>query len=230
MATSPKTDYIGLAQTGLEIYGNDSGASNQNNEIPGSDGSLIHCRKFGSIKAPHVDYKITGTLANLKLGLGKVHGTENAGPYALRSIQIHTGAGEEKTFGADAVQIQAGATKTLCTYDIDLPTLDPSRHASTFGAFTFEETPELTLQSGDFSAEAEIDPTTIEGVPKAADAVKAFEQVVATMWTANDTTPPAVAIGEGWIQFADWNCSGADGQMFVWTATFKKYLKPSTAA
>lgn len=227
MATSPKTDYLGLATTGLEIHGNSANASNQNLEVVGANAAFKSHEKFGSIKSPHCEYKITDELKNLGFVIGKVHGTNNDGPYALRSIQIHTGAGDEPTFAADGVQIQSGATKTLCTFTPTIPVLTPARHAITFGAFTYEETADLSLQSSDYTAEAEIDPVTINGVPKAADAIKGYEQVAVTMWTNSDTTAPSVQPGEGWFLFSDWDCSGSDGQMFVWTATYKKYLTPT---
>lgn len=233
MAKSAYTDWLGLATTGLEICGNGKGASNQNIEVPASNGAWISHEKFGSIAAPKCDYKITGDLSAQVLGalkLGKVHGSTGAaslqGPYALKTISIHTGAGDEPTFSAQGVQIQAGATKTICTFSPAIPALSPARHALTFGAFTFTESATLTLQSSDFTADCEIDPVTINGVPKAADAVKAFELVSVTMWTESDSAQPTVSVEttDGWFQFSDWDCTGADCAMYVWTATFKRYL------
>ena len=231
MSKAAYSDWLGLAMAGLEICGNRKGATNQNIEIPGADGAFIGHEKYGSVAAPSCDYKITGDLTATALAaikLGKVHGTGSApslaGPYALKTINIHTGAGDEPTFSASGVQIKSGATQTVCTFSPAIPALSPARHALTFGAFTFTESASLALQSADFVADCEIDPTIINGVPEAADAVKAFETVAVTMWSPNDTTAPSVTAGSGWFLFADWDCTGSEGAMYVWTATYKKYL------
>lgn len=100
----------------------------------------------------------------------------------------------------------------------------------TFGAFTYSESTALALQNCDFEATANIDPTTINGDPVAADATGGAETVNATFWADSETSAPAVAIASGWHQTADWTCVGADAQMFVWTATFKKYLSATQAS
>ena len=231
MSFAAKTDLLGLATTGLELVANAANASNQNLEIPGMDGAIIHVKKFGSVKAPHCDYKITGELSSLAYKLGKVHtGDGNTGPWALKSIQIHTGAGDEPTFGADGVQLKSGATQAVCTFSPHIPALSPARHASTCGAFTFTESESLTLQSCDYTADCELDPTTINGLPVAADAVKAYEQVVITMWTNSDATEPTITIDSNWQLHSDWDCTGADSSMFVWTATLRRYLPVDTPA
>lgn len=226
MALPSKTDFIGLATTGLEVAGNAANASNQNLDITASNGAFRKHHGFGSIKAPHVDYKITGNVSNIAWKLGKVHsGTGNTGPFALKSVQIHTGAGDEPTVGADSVQIQAGATGTICLFTPDWVDLTPARHALTFGAFTFTESDTLSLQTADFLADCEIDPATINGTPKASDAVRAYEQVSITMWTDSDTVTPTIALEDGWFYYNEWDCSGSDGAMIVWTATLRKYLE-----
>ena len=76
------------------------------------------------------------TLSSVKLG--KVHGSGTA-PYALTRLHVSTGAGQEPTVEADAVQIESGATQSVCTYDVDSIALSPARHALTFNAFTYTE-------------------------------------------------------------------------------------------
>jgi hypothetical protein len=230
MSKAAYTDWLGITTTGLEICGNAKGASNSNIEVTKSDGSYIKDEKYGSIAAPRCDYKITGNLTTETLNalkLGKVHGS-NTGPYALKTINIHTGAGDEPTFSAQGVQLASGATATVCVFTPDIAELSPARHALTFGAFSFTESDSLTLQSGDLTVDCEIDPTIINGVPKAADAVKAFQLVTATMWMDSDATPPSVTVAtsDGWFHFTDWDCTGSEGSLYVWTASFKKYLSP----
>lgn len=234
MSRSPKTDYSGLARTGLEVVANEQSASNQNLEIPGANGDIIGGEVFGHVKAPHVDFKITksitigGTTVANKVTLGKVHKTGSA--FALKTVSIHTGAGDEPTFGVDLVQIETGATQTVCTYDLPELELSPARHALTFGAFSYTESATLALQTSDYTATCEIDPTTIEGAPVASDAVKGKIEVAVTFWTADDTTTPSVTAQSGWTQTGDWSCTGADGAMFVWTATYTKYLTATAPA
>lgn len=234
MSLTAKTDYSGLARTGLEVVANEQSASNQNLEIPGSNGDIIGGEVFGHVKAPHVEFKITkavtigGSTVDNKVTLGKVHKTGSA--FALKTVSIHTGAGDEPTFGVDLVQIETGATQTVCTYDLPEIALSPARHALTFGAFSFTESATLALQSSDFTASCEIDPTTIDGVPRASDAVKGKIDVAVTFWTADDTTTPNVTTATGWTQTGDWNCTGADSSMFVWTATFTMYLTAAAPA
>lgn len=234
MSIAPKTDYSGLARTGLEVAGNEQSASNQNLEIPGSNGDIIGGEVFGHVKAPHVDFKITkavtigGSAAENRVTLGKVYKAGSA--FALKTVSIHTGAGDEPTFGVDLVQIESGATQTVCTYDLPEIELSPARHALTFGAFAFTESATLALQTSDYTATCELDPTTIDGVPRASDAVKGKIEVAVTFWTADDTTTPNVTMATGWTQTGDWNCTGADSSMFVWTATFTKYLTATVPA
>lgn len=232
MSRSPKTDYSGLARTGLEIVGNQQNPNNQNLEVPASCGDIRTSEQFGHVKNPHVDFKITadfklngtGTTAAQKVALGKVHGTGTV-PYALKTLSASCGAGEEPTFGVDLVQIQAGAKTARCVYVIDEEDFSPARHAHPWGAFEFEESDDLTLQHADMSYDCDLDPTKIEGMPKASDCVKGKKTVNVTMWSTSDTDEPEVEIAEGFKQTGDWGCTGSDGQMFVWTATFTKYLE-----
>ena len=224
-----KIDYSGLARTGLEICGNGRGAGNQNLEIPGSNGAIVGGEIFGHVKNPRCEFKITASVTLSGLKLGKVHYSQapvqGGGPWALKHIHVHTGAGEEPTFECDLVQIEAGATQAVCTFAVDSLVLSAARHALTFGAFEFEESAALTLQSSDFDADCDLDPTTINGVPRASDATKGKETVQVAMWSDTDETEPDVEVQDGWIQTADWDCTGADSSMFVWTATFTKYLE-----
>ena len=230
MSFPAKTDYSGIARTGLEIVANEANASNQNLEIPGgTTGNILGSLQFGHVKNPHVEFKITadfsingtGVTGFNKVALGRVHGT---GPYALKAVHASSGAGEEPTFSVDLVQMPSGKKNARCIYELLKEDFSPARHASTYGAFTFEESDALSLQHADMDYDCELDPTTINGDPKAADAVKGKKIVSVTMWSDSDTEEPDVEIADGFVQTADWNCSGADGAMFVWTAKFEKYL------
>lgn len=236
MSFPTKTDFSGLARTGLEIVANANGATNQNLEVPNSQGAIQTSHQFGHVKNPTVEFKITAdftlngssTQTAAKVALGKVHYTLTSGAasYALKTLSATSGAGEEPTFSVELVQIEDGASQTKNIYHLDAEDFTPARHAQTYGAFTFEEDDDLTLQHCELTYDCELDPTTINGTPKASDACKAFKQVVATMWTDDDSTPPDVEIEDGFVLVSDWACTGSDGQLFVWTATFKKYLTP----
>ncbi len=127
------------------------------------------------------------------VALGKVHGS-GATPYALSRIRIVTGAGTEPTVDTDAVEIESGASQSVCTYAIDELSVTPARHALTFGAFTYVESLSCALQSSDFEASVNLDPTTINGEPVASDSTAGRETVSVTMWSSTATTAPHLAI------------------------------------
>ena len=109
MAFAEKVDYVGLATTGLALRSNGQNGSNSVLEIPGADGSIIGDEVYGHVKNPTCGYAITGALTLGGVKLGKVHGSGTA-PYALTRLHVSTGAGQEPTVEADAVQIESGAT------------------------------------------------------------------------------------------------------------------------
>ena len=229
MSISPaeKTDYVGLATTGLELRSNSLGKSGTYLKKNKADGSIGASLLFGEIAAPSCDYVITGTVTPTGWALGKVHGSGSV-PYALQSVTISTSAGGEPTVSANAVQIEAGATATACTYPIPSITLSPEFHAQNFGAFSFTASETLDLQDNSLTISADIAPVTINGEPKASDAVGGEAVASCTFWSASETTAPAVTPGEGWELSAPWTCTGNDGDLFTWTASFSKKL--STAA
>jgi len=112
----------------------------------------------------------------------------------------------------------------VCTYATDSVSLSPARHALTFGAFTYTESLSCALQTSEYEATCTLDPTTINGDPVASDATGGRQTVNVTVWSSSETAAPAVTVASGWHQTADWTCTGADASMFVWTATFTKYL------
>lgn len=142
MAFANKIDYVGLERTGLKLRSNGQNGSNSVLEIPGADGSILGDEVFGHIKNPTCGYAITGSVTLAGIKLGSVNGST---PYALSRIHVTTGAGQEPTFDADAVQIEPSASQTVCTYAVDSVSLSPARHALTFGAFTYTESTDLAL-------------------------------------------------------------------------------------
>lgn len=141
---------------------------------------------------------------------------------------MSTGAGQEPTLNATAVQIEEGATRSVCVYPTTAVTLSPARHASTFGIFTFTETRDLTLQGCDYSASITLDPTKINGEPVASDSTAGIETISITMWSSSEENAPEITnVEEGWHITSDWACTGADSSMFVWTATYSHYLTAS---
>lgn len=226
MAFAAKIDMVGLARNGLALRSNGQNGSNSVLEIPGADGSILGDEVYGHIKNPTCGYAITSALTLNDIKLGKVYGN---GDYALTRLHVSTGAGQEPTVEADAVQIEAGATQSVCTYAVDSVSLSPARHALTFGAFTYTENLSCALQNSEFEATCTLDPTTINGNPVASDSTAGRETLNVTMWSATETTAPSVTLASGWHQTADWTCTGADASMFVWTATFTKYLSATQA-
>ena len=227
MSFAAKTDFVGLAGEGLELRANSTNDSQTVLQIPGADGSIIGDEKTGLVKNPSCEYIFTGTYSFSGISLGKVYNTSQ--PYALQHIHISTGAGQEPVVTADAVQIEANAQRTWCIYDLSsiLPSsFSPARHALTFDAFTYTQSTSLTLQTCELDAQATIDPSTINNVPKASDATAGIITVTPTFWTNSDTTQPTVTVDivNGWSVTSPWTCTGADSSMFVWTCTLTKYL------
>lgn len=228
MAFAQKIDYVGLSRTGLTLRSNGQNASNSVLEIPGADGSILGDEITGHIKNPTCGYAITGTAQLSSVSLGMVYGT-NDKPFALSRVHVSTGAGQEPTLEADAVQIEDGATQAICTYAISSLTLTPARHALTFGAFTYTESISLALQTSEYEATCDLSPATVNNDPVASDATGGKETVNATFWSNSESTAPAVTPATGWHVTTDWTCTGADASMFVWTATFTHYLTATQA-
>lgn len=236
MAFAPKTDFVGLTSTitaGLELRSNSTNDSQTVLQIPGADGSIIGDEQTGLIKNPSCEYIFTGNCMISEIMLGKVYSIglapQDTGPFALQHIHISTGAGQEPVLTADAVQIEANAQRTWCIYDLSsiLPSsFSPARHALTFDAFTYTQSTSLTLQTCELDAQATIDPSTINNVPKASDATAGIITVTPTFWTNSNTTQPTVNVDDqnGWRITSPWTCTGADSSMFVWTCTITKYL------
>ena len=195
MAFAAKIDYVGLASiSGLTLKSNGQNGTNSVLEIPGADGSIIGEEIYGHVKNPTCGYAITGTASLSGIALGKVHGSSGTTPFALSRIRISTGAGTEPTIEADAVEIESDANQSVCTYAIDELSVTPARHALTFGAFTYTESLSCALQSSDFEASVNLDPTTINGEPVASDSTAGRETVSVTMWSNTETTAPTVTI------------------------------------
>ena len=228
MSFAAKVDYVGLARTGLVLRSNGQNGSNSVLEIPGANGSIIGDEVYGHIKAPTCEYAISGTVSLDNIALGKVYGSN--GKYALTRIHVSTGAGQEPTVDADSVQIESNATQSVCTYAVDSQSLTPARHALTFGAFTYTESTNLALQTSEFEATCTLDPTTVNGEPVASDATAGRETVTVTFWSSSEGTAPSVTVDNDWHITSDWTCTGADASMFVWTATFTKYLTATQAS
>jgi len=147
MSFAAKIDYVGLGSTGLVLRSNGQNGTNGVLEIPGSDGSILGDEIYGHVKNPTCEYAISGTTQLSSLKLGKVHNTEltGMGPFALSRLAVSTGAGAEPTVQADAVQIESGATRTICVYDVPSLSVTPAHHAQAFGAFTYTESKDLVL-------------------------------------------------------------------------------------
>lgn len=230
MAFAEKIDYAGLARDGLALRSNGQNGSNSVLEIPGADGSILGDEITGHIKNPTCGYAITGSAVLSGIALGAVHNQSTTYPYALSRLHISTGAGQEPTVDADCVQIEDGGMRSVCVYSLSSQTVTPARHALTFGAFSYTESLSLALQTSEYEATCNLQPTTINNEPVASDATAGRETVTATFWSSSETEDPAVSVGSGWHITSDWTCTGADASMFVWTATFTRYLTASQAS
>lgn len=229
MSFAAKVDYAGLARAGLVLRSNGQNATNTVLEIPGSDGSILGDVITGHVKSPTCGYAVNGTAQLSGISLGKVHNTGLSAPYALTRVRISTGAGQEPTVEADCVQIEAGATRSICVYDVPALSVTPARHALTFGAFTYTETADLVLENSQFEANVNLSPATVNNEPVASDSTGGVATVNVTFWASGESEPPAVTPTERWHVTQDWTCTGADASLFSWTATFTNYLSAQAA-
>ena len=221
MSFAPKTDWIGLGDTpGLILRSNSENASNTVVPIHGADGTIIGDEQTNVIKNPTCEYAIDGTVNLSSITIGNCYNV----PYALSRIHVSTSAGGEPVVNADAVQIEEGASKTICTYKMPEIVVTPARHALTFGAVTYTESASLALQSGEFECNGNIQPSTVNGVPVASDAIEGACTVNLTFWTNSDTEQPDVSVDNSWHITTPWTCNGADASMFTWTVGLSRYL------
>lgn len=229
MALATKIDYVGLGGSGLELRTNSLWKSATFLEKVGANGAYVASEVFGTVAAPSCDYAISGAISSFTKNLGYVYSAQTD-PYALQSITISTSAGGEPTVSASAVQLESGASRTVCVFATPSVDLTTAWHALTFGAFTYTDSSTLALQDSTFTAECQINVPTVNGAPVASDATAGKATVTATFWSASETTVPSITDGTGWIRSAPLTCTGADGDMFTWTATWTKHLTASTAS
>lgn len=227
MSLPTKTDFVGLATTGIELRSNGLGKTATYLEKTGNTGAIVASEYFGENASPNCEYAITAAVAAFTKNLGQVYGSTTE-KYALQSIVISTSAGGEPTISATAVQIEAGATGTACKFATPSLALSPAWHAADFGAFNYTESATLSLQSSTLTAECQINTSTINGVVKASDATAGKVTVAATFWNTSDSTAPTVTAETGWTQSAPLSCTGADGDYFTWTTSFTKALAATT--
>lgn len=231
MSFAAKTDYAGLATTGLELRSNALNKSAQYLQKTGADGSYVADEVFGEVSAPSCAYAVTADLSSLAVTIGKVHASHTASDgkprYALQSLTISTSAGGEPTVEASCVQIEDNATQTVCVYEETITALTPEWHAQdVLSAFTYSESATLAMQDCTTTVSGNVNVTTINGVPKASDSTAGQTTVSATWWSTSETAP-AITAAAGWTISSPLTCTGPDGDMFSWTATATKALTAS---
>lgn len=221
MSFAPKTDWVGLGDTaGLALRSNAENAQNTVIQIHGADGTIIGDEQTQVIRNPTCEYAISGVVNLSSIMIGNCYNK----PYAVSRVQVTTAAGGEPVVNADAVQIENGAERTVCVYKMPSIQVTPARHALTFGSVTYEESPALALQSGEFECNGNIQPATVDGVPIASDAIEGTCTVNLSFWSSSDTVQPTVTVDPAWHITTPWTCTGADSSMFTWTVGLSRYL------
>ena len=235
--------------TSLGLKANAQNRSQSTLQIVKSTGEIQCDELYGDIYAPTCEYTINSN-TNLDIyQLGKVYGVPiNGKKFGLQQISVSTSAGGEPTVSSTSVQLESGADRTVTIYEIPHITISPLRHAQTFGIGEIEnEQCCMTLQSTNLTISATIDPSTINGDPVASDATQGVATFEVTIWSRSETkTPeegleaiddptntvkwtladePGITDNLKWHITSPWTCVGSDSSMFVWTATYTKYLR-----
>lgn len=217
MAFIAKTDYFGLAGSGLICVSNGDGNAASVAEAHDEDGTIVAWTVYGETGAPTNSYVLSGD-ATLSAKLGNV-GSNDA---VLNQLQITTAAGSPPTITASGEKVEANASNT-CTYSIPSVTVSVKHHAQAlFSAFTVGGEG-CHLQSSTFTASATISKATKDGTCVAHDVTDAKIEAQATI-IQTGTTAPTFTAGSGWTVTAPLACTNPDADYPTWTATATKYL------
>ena len=223
-------DFLGLEEEGKLILTTHSlGKSSNIVEKTGANGAYVANRTFGTTCAPSCSYEIADVIATFKKKLGKVYQSTRAlatGPIALRSFTISTSAGGKPTFTAEGVEIEAGATGAAHEFETSPIAISPDYHALLFGAVTFTGSSTCDLSESTYTAECNLEPTKVDGVPVASDATAGKETVMLRFWSSNGA--PSITAASGWSITSPLTRTRDDGDFEVWECTLTHYLAAST--
>lgn len=218
MAFVAKSDYFGLATTGLSCVSNADGKTASVAEGRDSEGTIVAWTVYGETSAPTNSYVVGGSSnVSLSVTLGSV-----SNDMCLNNFQIDTSVGNPPTVTASGEQVETGATAN-CTYTIPSATVSPLHHAQILFSMFSVSGDGCHLQSANYTASATLTKATKDGVCVAHDVSEAkIEAQVTVLQTSS--TAPTVAAGTGCVMTAPLACTNPDADYPTWTCTITKYL------
>ena len=199
-------------------------------EKHGRTGAYAATRLFGIRSTPAnaytvaADFSFTGEQAK-KLGAVT---TVDGESFALESIKWSTGADQEPTVEASAVQVKTGS-KTRNTFAVPELSLSPDQIAQIpLEAFTVSgDGCELTSCSGEISCK--VGTNDRNGEPQAHDVTNGHVVINVTIAQYAETEPQ-ITPGEGWRLSSPLSSTDPDSDMPEWTATLSKPLEKTMAS
>lgn len=202
MALKTKTDYYGIATTGLEVSDTSENRSISTAEAQGEDGFVVATESFGEKVAPTVNYVVTGTsvtLSDVVLGERIAFGTgQNAHKLMLATITISTSAGNAPTVSATGQQVEDGDGIDNCTVTLDDVTISGLHHAQFFGGITMSGTG-AHLTSSTYTLECTISTADVDGVTKASDLTGGKRTFTGNITVSGSTyAVPTITLPSGW--------------------------------
>lgn len=181
MSLLAKTDYFGIAGTGIEVQSTNENRSKQTAEAVGPNGFTVAIEAFGERIEPECEYLITQPISSKSIVIGGVH-TVDSKQIALGNLTISTSAGSAPTMTASGSQIEDGGT-AKCKVTVSLPAMSSLFHAQDFGLFTV-----LSGQLNDstLTIEGDVGTAEVDGVIKASDLTNGRMTVTGTIIGVSD--------------------------------------------
>ena len=226
MSWEAKTDYCGLAGTGIVCKSSTENRQGQYLEKTGADGAICATKPYGTANAtPSNDYAIKADAA-LAFDLGAVTAVDGK-KYMLQSVTVSTGSAQEPTLSASAVQVEDAAA-TGNRFAVSGVTLSPDDIAQkVIDGFTLTgDGCELTQCNAEFSCTVGL--STVNGDPVASDPHTGHIQLSLTILQTG-TAAPVVAAAAGWDLSSPLTCSDPDADLPTWTCQVSKPLEKTLA-
>lgn len=220
MAFIAKTDYFGIAGSGISCVSNADGKTASVAEGHDAEGSIVAWTVYGETAAPTNTYVIGGSSnVSLSVVLGSI-GTDDS---CLNNFQVDTSVGAPPSVTASGEKVESGASAN-CTYTIPSATVSPLHHAQIlFGMFSVSGEG-CHLQSASYTASATITKATKDGTCVAHDVTDAKIEAQVTVLQTGSATP-SVTAGTGCVVTSPLACTNPDADYPTWSCTVTKYLE-----
>lgn len=231
MSFKAKTDFFGLAGSGLVITESNENKTASTAEGHNEKGDVVAFEVFGETMSPQCTYVLSAdtSLASMKCGT-PINGTGDysSKKFSLGGITINTSAGSPPSIQATGEQIPNNS-HTDCSYTFPAATLKMCHHAQIlWGAFTLTGDG-CYLQQANYTAGGTISRATKDGETVSYDVVDGKLEVQITIQQTGNTAPTVTA-GTDWIITAPLNCSNPDADYPSWSCTLSRYLTHDTVS